>query len=86
MLLEYAWRNLRLTNKKKEPGQTKREETHLELMVVSSLAHSRHISGLKGNNELIVSLACLSFSMSPCFRRTLIYYKKHQIENCKAMP
>lgn len=45
-----------------------------EHMVVSSLAHSRHISGLGGNSALIASLACLSVSISPCFLKSLIYY------------
>lgn len=42
----------------------------------SSLAHSCHKAGVKGNSSLIASLALLSFSISPMSLRIFMYCKK----------
>jgi hypothetical protein len=39
----------------------------------SSLAQSRHMSGLSGNTVFMASLACLSLSISPIFLNSFMY-------------
>jgi hypothetical protein len=52
---------------------TKKKKKYYPEIEASSLAQSRHMSGLSGNTVFMASLACLSLSISPIFLNSFMY-------------
>lgn len=85
IIIQQQRKNIEIWNKSSILSTTKKKgKQYPELRLISSLVHSCHISELKGKIALMASLACLSFSISPCFLTAFMYYTattKHCITN-----